>query len=147
MEGYYFKVGHPQYNSGRTHFKKGNPGYWLGKKRDPEVIRKMLEARKLLAPWNKGKKSPYMVGDKNPLWKGDDVGYGGLHKWIYRKLGQPNYCAHCQTITAKRYEWANISHEYKRDLSDWIRLCTSCHKKFDNKFQKPKRWRADGTLR
>jgi len=30
-----------------------------------------------------------------------------------------------------RYEWANISGEYKRDVSDYIQLCPSCHRKFD----------------
>jgi len=25
--------------------------------------------------------------------------------------------------------WHNISGEYKRDVSDWIRLCAKCHKK------------------
>src|SRR6185312_1937249 len=29
--------------------------------------------------------------------------------------------------------WANISGKYKRDLSDWIALCTLCHTAFDNK--------------
>lgn len=31
----------------------------------------------------------------------------------------------------KRYEWANISGEYKRDRSDWVMLCPSCHRKID----------------
>lgn len=31
----------------------------------------------------------------------------------------------------RQYHWANISRSYKRDLSDWVRLCASCHKKSD----------------
>lgn len=27
-----------------------------------------------------------------------------------------------------RYEWANISGEYKRELSDYESLCVSCHR-------------------
>lgn len=46
-------------------------------------------------------------------------------------LGSPKYCANCETIKAIRYEWANISHFYKRDLSDWIRLCALCHRRYD----------------
>lgn len=30
-----------------------------------------------------------------------------------------------------RYEWANISGEYKRERSDWVMLCPSCHRKID----------------
>ena len=71
------------------------------------------------------------TGSKNPNWKGDDVTYIGLHSWVWRNKGRPKKCEHCGTTTAKRFEWANKSHEYKRDLTDWIRLCTSCHKKYD----------------
>ena len=66
--------------------------------------------------------------EKNPSWKGDEVGYYGLHTWVARKLGKPKKCNRCGTTKAKRYEWANISREYKRDLSDWERLCASCHR-------------------
>jgi hypothetical protein len=69
--------------------------------------------------------------EKHPNWKGELVSYSGLHKWVTRKLGTPKYCANCKTTTAKKYEWANISHCYKRELSDWIRLCTKCHIGFD----------------
>lgn len=34
----------------------------------------------------------------------------------------------------KRYfQWANISGEYLRIVSDWKQLCVKCHKKFDKK--------------
>lgn len=59
-------------------------------------------------------------------------GYKILHYWVERQLGKPMKCDNCGTITAKRFEWANIGGEYKRDLSDWKRLCTSCHRFFDN---------------
>src|SRR3990167_6202432 len=29
---------------------------------------------------------------KNPGWKGNKVGYQGLHQWVRRKLGTPSYC-------------------------------------------------------
>lgn len=70
--------------------------------------------------------------EKSPSWKGDKVGYWGLHLWVKKKLGRPLLCEHCKTITAKRFEWANKSGLYRRDKSDWLRLCTSCHRKYDN---------------
>lgn len=69
--------------------------------------------------------------EHNPNWKGNDVSYSGLHYWIARKLGKPKKCEKCGTTEAKVYDWANISKEYKRDLLDWIRLCRSCHHRFD----------------
>lgn len=71
-------------------------------------------------------------GEKSNNWKGDSVGYGGLHDWIKKSLGEPSNCEECGDNEQKRYEWANISGEYKRDFSDWIRLCVKCHRKKDD---------------
>jgi hypothetical protein len=64
-------------------------------------------------------------------WKGDEVSYSGLHHWIKRKLGNPNYCEHCKSTEEKKYQWSNISGKYKRDTTDWQRLCIKCHSKYD----------------
>ena len=92
-------------NTGRTHFKKGE--------RAPN--------------WN-----GYKKGHQPANWKGDNVGYFALHAWLSRKLGQPKKCDKCGTMVSKRYEWANVSKEYKRNLSDWTRLCSECHHEFDD---------------
>jgi hypothetical protein len=36
----------------------------------------------------------------------------------------------CSRVSRK-YEWANISKIYKRDISDYVQLCKSCHMLFD----------------
>jgi len=69
-----------------------------------------------------------LVGKNNPLWKGDQVGYGALHDWVNLHLGKPKLCSMCGSTEKKKYEWANISKEYKREVTDWERLCTSCHR-------------------
>lgn len=74
-------------------------------------------------------------GENNPRWKGEKVGYMALHTRIRNTLGTPSFCEACGEEDQKKYEWANISGEYKTDLNDWIRLCTSCHAKFDNKIR------------
>lgn len=98
-------------------------------------------------PWNKGKKGIYseetilkmslikkgksllqFKGENNRLWKGDEVGYGSLHKWVKSMLGKPSFCTINSLHNAKRYVWANISGEYERDISDWHSLCQSCNK-------------------
>jgi len=71
-------------------------------------------------------------GKKNPMWKGDDACYGSIHDWVKVRLGKPSKCEHCDTTTAKKFEWASKSRQCKRDITDWIRLCTSCHHKYDN---------------
>lgn len=76
----------------------------------------------------------YMVGEKHGQWKGDEVGYGSLHKWVSRWLGKPNKCSECGKVGyGRQIHWANKSGEYKRDLSDWIRLCAKCHGEYDSR--------------
>lgn len=72
-------------------------------------------------------------GESHPSWKGSGVGYAGLHKWVKVQLGQPLKCEFCgvEDVQKSRYEWANKSRLYYRDISDWIRLCISCHRKYD----------------
>lgn len=70
-------------------------------------------------------------GENSWAWKGNSVGVDALHDWVKKHLGKPRKCEFCKTTTAKQYEWANKSQQYKRDLSDWIRLCRSCHAKYD----------------
>lgn len=76
----------------------------------------------------------WMKGRKN-AWK-DNVGYRAIHSWIAKEKGKPHYCKHCKRsdLFHRQYHWANKSGLYKRDLSDWLRLCASCHKKYDKKF-------------
>ena len=71
-------------------------------------------------------------GGKNGMWKADDVGYSGLHKWVAQWLGKPNKCEFCEKIGyGLGMHWANKDHSYQRNLIDWLRLCPQCHKKYD----------------
>lgn len=68
-------------------------------------------------------------------WKGDKVGYFALHQWVNKKLGKPGKCEKCgkDGLKRKQIHWANISGNYKRDINDWIRLCSRCHYFFDKR--------------
>lgn len=85
-------------------------------------------------PWNKDMKNPYGGEESHPGWKGDEVGYRALHRWVEKRRGKPYYCEHCfkTDLPHRQYHWANKSHEYKREISDWIRLCSICHGKYDS---------------
>ena len=72
-------------------------------------------------------------GERSVEWKGDDAGYQAKHMWIRKQLGTPSECENCtlKSSNSRQFHWANISGEYKRDLSDWVRLCVSCHMLID----------------
>lgn len=107
-----------------------------------------------MTPWNKGKKTGLVprtafkkgvhysrvtefkkgenIGQNNHTWKGERVSYRALHSWVERHLGKPNKCA-CshRGDCSKKLSWANISHEYKRSLLDWLPMCYRHHKLYD----------------
>lgn len=85
------------------------------------------------APWNKN----LSYGDAKWFWKGDSNGYRRLHKKIQRKFGTPKVCEHCNREDLSRYEWANKTGKYQEEREDWLRLCKSCHIKYDGS-NKPK---------
>ena len=78
----------------------------------------------------KNKKRPNFTGENHPLWKGDNVSYHSLHEWVYRHRGKPMICTFCGT--REDLEWANRSRKYKREISDWLSLCFSCHRQYDS---------------
>lgn len=76
-------------------------------------------------------------------WKGDAVGYKALHDWLRKHHGRPNLCEVCGTTDPnKNYEWANLSHEYRRDRKDFKRMCISCHRRHDWATVRKKKARA-----
>jgi hypothetical protein len=78
-------------------------------------------------------KTEFQVGatlaEKNARWKGDDVGYSGLHLWVYQKLGKASVCTLCGST--RWVQWANKSKKYQRNTRDWVSLCSVCHRAFD----------------
>lgn len=88
------------------------------------------ECGKLIQKRSKLCRSCANSGEKHPEYKGDEVGYSGLHWWIRRHFGKAFFCSNKPNEHAgRKYEWANISGEYKRDISDWQQLCHSCNLK------------------
>lgn len=103
----------------------GNKNF-LGKTHSEEVRKRLSEAKM-------GSKNP-MFGrtqEKSPNWKGDDVGYFGVHSWLYRMYGKATKCEICKCTDSSRYEWSNITGEYRRDIEDWQQLCKKCHNDYD----------------
>jgi NUMOD3 motif len=115
-------------NRGRKHSEEAKARIRAGKARNPgsghtgkhhsaEAREKLRVARKL-------------SGIEHPLWKGEKVSYTNLHRWVQRHKPRTGTCARCQS-SAKRTQWANVDHLYRRVLEDYIEMCVSCHKLYD----------------
>lgn len=114
----------------RKIFFCGRRCYWNSMKRKPnsKTGKKVTEQGRInigLAAKSK------RVGSENGIWKGESVGYGALHDWVKRWRGKADKCMVNDPTCKGRFEWANISHEYKRDLNDWMSLCKSHHTRYD----------------
>ena len=66
----------------------GNPMYgksaMLGKKLSAEAKEKIRLSK---------------MGSRNPAWKGDNVSYSKLHKWVRKYLPIPEFCEVCKLRT------------------------------------------------
>lgn len=75
------------------------------------------------------------------LWKGEKVGYRGLHYWLRRTKGLPKKCVKCGSEKG-RIQWANKDGKYRRVESDYVAMCPSCHKIHDLKLRDKKKKRG-----
>jgi len=103
-----------------------------------ETTRRVVTGRKIS---EQGRKNISLskMGSKHPGWKGDNVGYKGLHCWISSNWGRLKECEQCGIKKAKKFEWANITSVYDRNKDNWKRMCCSCHAIFDKKILNIKR--------
>lgn len=70
-------------------------------------------------------------GESNNSWAGDDIGYFGIHTWMQKTYGKPQFCEYCKRSDDRMYHWANLSGKYLRDRKDWARLCVPHHSALD----------------
>ncbi len=114
-------VAHP--NNIATRFKKGHP--FMGRNISllyPDGVR----------------------GDKNPSWKGDRVGYQGIHRWLNTNFGKASKCEYPDCKYPRRssigkilkapkgFVWAKLEDKnYERRRENFWQLCHSCHFRYD----------------
>jgi len=95
--------------------------------------RHSAETRRRIAEAVRGK---HRTGARHHKWKGDAVGYRGLHDWVARHKKKTGVCTSCgeEVGTARKTgtEWANVSGSYRRDLDDFVELCIPCHRARDS---------------
>ena len=71
--------------------------------------------------------------EKCNAWKGENIGYGGIHYWLKNKFGKANKCENpnCKNISTS-FEWAKLKgKKYERKRENFWMLCVNCHRKYD----------------
>jgi DNA-directed RNA polymerase subunit RPC12/RpoP len=65
------------------------------------------------------------IGEKNPMWKGNEVGYMALHEYVRKHFPKPKKCMEC----SKKTKFLDLANKgiYNRDLINWEYLCRKCH--------------------
>jgi len=81
------------------------------------------------------------LGEKHPLWKGNDAGYVTVHSWNNRKYPKSGVCSHCGEKETKHH-WALIKGKsHSRNISNYTELCVKCHVKYDTTRDRVKEWK------
>jgi hypothetical protein len=107
-------------------------------------------------PWNKDLKGIHLspksefkkgdnLGSEHHLWMGEKAHVKTKHRWVMFHKGKAIQCLHCANKSPEKIiDWANVDHQYKRNLDDYIPLCRKCHRKYDkenNGYVMPSRWK------
>jgi hypothetical protein len=95
-----------------------------------------IDSKVKLRTANLGSKNP-MYGksreglhrENNFAWKGDKVGYHGLHNWVRKYLPKPEFCSIC--LKYRPTDLANVTGIYNRDFENWDYFCHQCHIRHD----------------
>jgi len=129
---------------GRIPWNKGKKGLYHCSEETKKKMSEIMLGKEL---WNRGKTGLQshseetrekirlsMKGEKHYLWKGEKVGYLGLHLWVQRELGKATKCADCgKEGTGKQIHWSNVDHKYRRNVEDFTQRCAKCHRDYDKK--------------
>jgi len=116
----------------RLKYLESNKHGWLGKKHKPETIQKMTGRKR--SNITKERISIARLGDKNGMWKDNDVGIKALHAWVRSHLKAPNFCENCNFMPP--HDLANVTGKYERDFSNWKYLCRRCHMISDGRLKR-----------
>jgi hypothetical protein len=64
------------------------------------------------------------MAEKNIMWRGDNVGYSQLHKWVRKRKTKPKLCEICNRVPPMDLANKGI---YNRELKNWEWICRKCH--------------------
>lgn len=82
-------------------------------------------------------------GQGNGNYK-EKIGYWGVHRWLSNYYGKADRCDNLDCVyprhnshgkillSPKRFDWAKLKEAtYTRNRDNFVRLCSSCHNKYD----------------
>jgi len=70
-------------------------------------------------------------GACNWNWKGDDLGYAGIHRWLKNHHPKSGVCEQCGSEGKTDWAFRFPGERYTRDRGAFRELCRSCHWRFD----------------
>jgi hypothetical protein len=78
---------------------------------------------------------PGRTGELSSQWKGDSAGIDAQHKRISAVRGTPKSCEQCGTTDPDQYyHWAFNNTGDRLNIWDYLRLCVTCHRRFDDAY-------------
>lgn len=124
-----YKISPSLYNRSKHHFCSRKCSFDFSRDRRIAQIKEIGKSTRFSPGDKKHKNHRVLSGPDHYAWKGENVGYRGLHAWIRRVAGDPGPCVDCGSIV--NCQWSNTDGKYRRVASDYVSRCASCHKFHD----------------
>lgn len=71
-------------------------------------------------------------GETNPFWRGEEVRYSGVHKWLQRNYPKTGVCEHCGDTGYTEYAYVGDDPRgFERDRAKYVELDAKCHRILD----------------
>lgn len=73
------------------------------------------------------------TGNKAVAWKGDKASVSAFHTWLTKHHGRPDVCENRLCMGGSNiFEWClKKGRKYSHNIEDYLRMCRSCHRKYD----------------
>lgn len=105
--------------------------------RMPEYRARMLAGQRPagqripLSPEARNKIRTSKLGERNPMWKGDEASAGSLHEWLIVNYPKTGVCESCGAEGPTDHAFDHRLGRYTRNREDYSELCRSCHTAWD----------------
>jgi hypothetical protein len=110
--------------------KENDPRYGRVKGQPQRFLKGHARRGVIVSAETRSKLSEGQRGSRGNNWKGNEVGYSGLHKYLRQHYPKTGICEECGQTARTQYALIH-GRTYSRNREDYRELCRCCHMRYD----------------